>query len=129
MFRKISIWPLVFASFLVIGHAIFPHTHHHDSDEKFNVATQIDLPLEVGLISFFSHLFSQDLGDNHLEDFKQGSENVSDFVFFAQAFLYSIGHLDFSKDEGTNSIALPYPTPLLNSFITKDTPLRAPPLA
>jgi len=128
MLRKISILPLVLACFLVVGHAIFPHTHQ-SQDYQASQTRLINLPLEGGFLNLLSKLFSQDLGNNHLEDYNQGSEDVPDLVCIAQAFLHTL--LYFETDNGNASAFItPQFVPDLQArIIVKDTPLRAPPQA
>lgn len=128
MFRKISIWPLLLACFLVVGHAVFPHTHQRSVQADSPVA-QLELPLNDGLMNILSQLFSQDLGDNHLEDYNHGSENVTGLVFIAQAFLHTLLYFDTSRDEDRSGFSTLQSTPLLSLDVIIDAPLRAPPRA
>jgi hypothetical protein len=129
MFRKFSIWPLFIACFLVIGHAVFPHTHQQDASEDTLIA-ELNLPLEEGFFTFLNQLFSQDLGDNHLEEFNQESEDIAVPVYLAQAFLFTLLYLDCDPgvDEQASGFSLYFPD-LHSSVILKDAPLRAPPQA
>lgn len=129
MFRKFSIWPLFIACFLVMGHAVFPHTHQQDASEK-SLISELNLPLEDGLFTFLNQLFSQDLGDNHLEDYNQESEDTAVPVYLAQAFLFTLLYLDC--DPGADDLASGvsfYLPDLHSSVVLKDAPLRAPPQA
>jgi len=128
MFRKFSIWPLFIACFLVIGHAVFPHTHQQNAYED-TLLTELNLPLDDGLFSFLNQLFAQDLGDNHLEDFNQEGDDVPSPVYLAQAFLHTLLYLNSEDSLGSTFVFPPYLNLLGSRLVLSDAPLRAPPQA
>lgn len=128
MVRKFSIWSLFIACFPVMGHTVFPHTHQQDA-YKASLYAELNLPVEDGLFTFFSQLFSQDLGDNHLEEFNQAADEVPVPLYLAQVFLHTLLYLD-SEDALCSTFAFPpYINDLGSRLVLSDAPLRAPPQA
>lgn len=124
MLRKLNIFPLFFACFLILGHSLFPHTHQKTTGTEF-VFDMLDT--ESDIFSFLSAVFSQDLGCNHLENYDKAQHDLPAFIFVAQAFLHTLLHFELvpeGDDNPTYSIEAPL---AFAQCILKDTPLRAPP--
>lgn len=126
MLRRFNILPLFLACFLVLGHSVFPHTHQKTSGNEFILGIEA-LNCDSGILSLLHDVFSQDLGDNHLENFNKAHQDLPAFLFVAQVFLHTLLHFTLETEEEKTYNALEASPKLFTEFILKDAPLRAPP--
>ncbi|WP_277478197.1 hypothetical protein [Catalinimonas alkaloidigena] len=126
MLRKFNILPLFLACFLILGHSVFPHTHQKISGDEFILGVEA-LNCDSGILNLLHSVFSQDLGDNHLENFNKAQQDLPAFLFVAQAFLHTLLHFNTETKEEKAYTALEASPKLFAEFILKDAPLRAPP--
>lgn len=126
MLRKFNILPLFLASFLILGHSVFPHTHKETSGNEFVLGFEA-LHDESSIFSFLSAVFSQDLGCNHLENFNNTQQELPPFIFVAQAFLHTLLEFNAITEDKDTSFYICISPRLFTEFVLKDAPLRAPP--
>lgn len=129
MLRQFNIFPLFLACFLILGHSVFPHTHQKVNGNEFILGIEaLNCQSDsMDIMGILHKVFSQDLGDNHLENYNKAQQDLPAFIFIAQVFLHAILQFNLPPEAENTHFSVENSPKLLAEFIIKDAPLRAPP--
>lgn len=124
LMRNILLWLSLVVMHL---HAIMPHEHRHHNHQQLPHIHDITTDQKpISLYSILLQIFSFDIGENHLDNFKDSQDGVSDFTFLPLIREFEIPlseFLPFYDDAGFSHLDVFIP----RTFLFDSRILRGPP--